>query len=510
MNTAHLLVNAARSFPSQPAISLGAHTVFRYTELAERTAHLAAAIDRLRGAGEVIAIASDNCIEYMEILYAGWHAGVAVAPMNARLNPSELAYMIKDCGAKIAFVNEAIKDDLAALLPAVHLVVPGSLDYQSLLEEQMPLPLVEKGDGELAWIFYTSGTTGKPKGAMLSHGNLTAMTFAYYADIDFLDENDALLHIAATSHASGLFGLSFVAKAANNIIPESGGFDADEVAALIEHYQRLSFFMPPTILRRLDKYPAIAGANPDHIKTVLLGAAPMTSGDIRNGYKLFGPKLWNGYGQGESPCTITAMSKSMIARAVSEDRDDRLSSVGIVRTGMQLDIVDDEGCSLPESEIGEVIVKGPTVMEGYLNRPDATRDTIRSGWLYTGDVGFLDAQGYLTLLDRKKDVIISGGMNIYAREVEDVLIQSPEVLEVAVIGIPDPEWGESVVAIVVPSAKDRPDKARLDQLCLESMARFKRPKQYAFVKELPKNTSGKVLKRELREKFANMIDAKGV
>lgn len=502
MNIASILVNSARSFPARPAVSLGREQIFSYSQLGCRTACLAKALqDQQGGKGRVIAIASPNCIEYMEILFAGWHAGMAVAPMNAQLNVKELAYMIEDCGATIAFVSADLVEGLSTLLPDVRYVVPGGDEYTDMLSAA-PGALTPCSKNDLAWIFYTSGTTGKPKGAMLSHGNLFAMTVAYYADIDFLNETDALLHLAATSHASGLFGLSFVAKAANNILPASGGFDPDELAALINSYENLTFFIPPTVLRRIENYPVIATANLNNLKTVLLGAAPINSRDIRAGYKIFGPKLWNGYGQGESPCTITAMSKSMIATALAKGCEDQLCSVGVVRTGLEVRIVDDQGQPVPKDELGEVVVKGDTVMGGYLNRPEDTAEALKNGWLYTGDMGKLDDQGYLTLLDRKKDVIISGGMNIYAREIEDILLSSPEVLEVAVIGVPDPEWGESVMAIIVPTTGAKTDQAMLDALCLDKVARFKRPKFYGFVAELPKNTSGKVLKREMREQYA--------
>jgi long-chain acyl-CoA synthetase len=240
------------------------------------------------------------------------------------------------------------------------------------------------------------------------------------------------------------------------------------------------------------------------VKTVLLGAAPVAISDIREGHTLFGDKLWNGYGQGESPCTITAMSKTMIADALRSGDLGRLASVGIARTGIELGVVDGDGRPLAQGEIGEIVVRGATVMQGYLNRPDASAETVRNGWLQTGDIGRLDEAGFLTLLDRKKDVIISGGVNIYAREVEDALVACADVLEVAVIGIPDADWGESVMAVIVPKPGATPDTAMLDGLCLERLARFKRPKHYAFVEALPKNASGKVVKGELRKRHGGV------
>jgi len=500
MNIAQLLAASARSFAERPALSVGTRTMFTYRDMGARTAALAAGLGRLAAPGDAIAIALPNCPEYLEILFGSWHAGLSVAPLNARLSAQELAYMIEDCGAPLVFADDAIAQALSPLLSRARIVVPASADYRALLAGET-VAVTSRARDDRAWIFYTSGTTGKPKGAQLSHGNLMAMTLAYFADVDYLGETDALLHLAATSHASGLFGLSHIAKASNNILPESGGFDADELAALINAVPNLSFFVPPTLLRRLGQYPAIRAANREHVKTVLLGAAPVSVGDIASGFNLFGPRIWNGYGQGETPCTISAMSKTMIADALAAGREDQLTSVGIARTGIEIAIADDDCRHLPAGTVGEVLVRGETVMLGYLNNPEATAQTLRNGWLMTGDLGRLDAQGYLTLLDRKKDLIISGGMNIYAREIEDLLLQDDAVMEVAVIGLPDAEWGENVAAVIVPRPGARVDTSALDRLCLEAIARFKRPKRYEIVAELPKNASGKVLKKELRAKL---------
>jgi long-chain acyl-CoA synthetase len=214
-----------------------------------------------------------------------------------------------------------------------------------------------------------------------------------------------------------------------------------------------------------------------------------------------GPRLWNGYGQGESPCTITAMPKDLLARAIAAGDETRMVSVGLPRTGTEVAIVDPEERMLPAGEVGEVVVRGETVMAGYWGQPEASAEALRNGWLHTGDLGAMDGEGYLTLLDRAKDLVISGGSNVYPREIEEVLLEHPSVAEVAVIGVPDPEWGESVMALIV-SREGAVDVAALDALCRERIARFKRPKHWRLVDSLPKNSAGKVLKRELRERFA--------
>lgn len=502
MNLANLLDSSAKSFPDRPAVSIGPKMLFDYRTLGRRSAALAAALRSRFGLepGERVALAMKNCPEYLEILFACWHAGLVVVPMNVRLHARELAFMAEDCAAALVFATEEIAQALSVLLAAPTLL-PGSRDYERLTSAQ-PIDAHETEADDLAWIFYTSGTTGQPKGAMLSHRNLMAAAIGYLADVDLLTPTDALLHLAATSHASGLFALSHIAKASNNILPESGGYEPSETAAIIEAVPNLSFFVPPTLLRRMCTAPAITAAKRSNMRTILVGAAPLQAEDLLSALSAFGAKVWHGYGQGETPCTITAMSQMMIAEAAAAHDHERLASVGIARTGMIVRVADSNCRPSPPGEIGEVLVRGETVMSGYWNRPEASAETLHHGWLHTGDLGRMDEGGFLTLLDRKKDLIISGGINVYAREIEDVLLAHPAVAEVAVIGLPDAEWGESVAAVVVVSAGAAIDADELDKLCLTKIGRFKRPKRYEFVGDLPKNAAGKVLKRELRERYA--------
>jgi long-chain acyl-CoA synthetase len=497
-------MSAARSFPERPALSIGARALFDYRTLARRTSALSASLSGSLGLrrGDRVGLAMINCPEYLEILFACWHAGLIAVPISARLHPREIGVIVEDCDASLLFATDALASTVADAVRPRRIMAAGSAEYAALLSSD-PVPAAAVAPTDLAWIFYTSGTTGAPKGAMLSHRNLGAMAIGYLADVDFLTERDALLHLAATSHASGLFSLSHVAKGSNNVLSESGGFDPDEIARIIDTTPALSFFVPPTLLRRITDEPAVRSSNLDNIRTILVGAAPVPAADLRAGLAAFGPKLWNGYGQGESPCTITAMSQRMIAAAAAAGDDARLASVGIARTGIEVRIAAENDEPVSPGEVGEVLVRGETVMSGYWNRPEDSRQALRGGWLHTGDLGCMNDEGFLNLLDRKKDLIISGGMNIYAREIEEILLGHPDLLEVAVVGLPDPQWGESVAAIVVPAADRRVDTADLDRLCLEKIARYKRPKRYEFVTELPRNPAGKVLKRELRDRFAD-------
>ena len=261
----------------------------------------------------------------------------------------------------------------------------------------------------------------------------------------------------------------------------------------------MTFFAAPTMVKRLATDPAVRDADLAGLKTIIYGGAPMYLSDLEEALEVFGPRLAQIYGQGETPMTITALSKADHADRRHPRRTERLQSVGVARTDVEVRVVDDDGRALPVGEVGEIVVRGDVVMSGYWNQPEATADAIRQGWLHTGDVGSFDADGYLTLRDRSKDLIISGGMNIYPREVEEALLRHTAVAAVSVVGRPDAEWGEAVVAFVVASdAATAPTVEELDQLCLDHIARYKRPKDYRFVDSLPTNNYGKVVKRELR------------
>ncbi|MEA2296464.1 MAG: long-chain acyl-CoA synthetase, partial [Solirubrobacteraceae bacterium] len=279
--------------------------------------------------------------------------------------------------------------------------------------------------------------------------------------------------------------------------------EVGEVMDLVAAGTRSTFFVPPTLLRRLSASPAVAAGRVDRIGTVLVGAAPVHPDDLRAGVGALGPRVWNGYGQGESPCTITANPPAAIAAAAAAGDERVLGSVGVARWATRVRVVDDADRELPHDEVGEVIVAAPTVMAGYLDDPEASATALRNGWLHTGDLGRVDADGHLTLVDRAKDVVITGGHNVDPREVEDVLIGDVAVAEVAVVGLPDPEWGEVVAAFVVAEPGATLDAAALDQRCQERIARHKRPRSYHVLAELPRNSAGKILKKTLRESLAH-------
>lgn len=498
-NLAGLLDGPARHCGEKGALLVGERVERTWAQFAEAVARRAEGLVERHGVGpgDAVAIFAANHPAYLETLFAIWHAGGVAVPISSRLHAREAADIVERGHARLCFASDDVAEGLIA---EVEVPVPvfGSDEDASLLEFE-PVSARPRLPSDDAWIFFTSGTTGKPKGARLSHSNLWAMAAAYMADSATVEPRDGIVHVAALSHASGLMCLPWVARGGAQVLPESGGFDADELFGLVAAGDRSSFFVPPVLLRRLALHPRASEIDPEKIATILVGAAPVLPADLRAGVEVFGPRVWNGYGQGESPCTITAHGKEAIAAAVAAGDEDALRSVGVARVGLTVRALDGDGNEVAPGEVGEVCVDGPTVMGGYLDMPEATAAALAGGWLHTGDLGFFDAAGRLTLVDRAKDVVITGGYNVYPREVEDVLEQDPAVAEVAVVGVADPEWGERIVAFVVTAEGAALDPEALDRRCLDAIARHKRPKEYHAIAALPRNAGGKVLKGELRD-----------
>lgn len=503
MNLAYHLLRAAKANPSAPALLKGLAPVADYGRLAATAASLAASLRQRLGLakGDRVALLMKNVPDYVACLYACWHAGLVAVPINAKLHPREVAFIIDNSGAALVFATEdmaSVASEALALATVKPRVIEiGSAEHRGL-ENADGIAIVEVGITDPAWIFYTSGTTGRPKGAVLSHRNLLAMSLNYLAEINPLVPGEALLHAAPMSHGSGLYMVPHVLGMGAQIIPESGRFEPDEILELTAKRNDVSFFAARTMVRRLTVAAAASGATAPGLKTIIYGGGPMYVADCKAALGVFGPKLVQIYGQGETPMTITYLPRSMHVDTGHPRYEERLASVGIAQGVVQVRTVDETGRDVAADQIGKIIVRGDTVMSGYWQNPDATAATLRDGWLYTGDMGAFDADGFLTLKDRSKDVIISGGTNIYPREVEEVLLRHEAVAEVSVIGRPHPEWGEEVVAVVVPIAGRAVTRDELDQTCNAWIARFKRPKHYYLTRELPKNSYGKIVKAELR------------
>jgi long-chain acyl-CoA synthetase len=330
------------------------------------------------------------------------------------------------------------------------------------------------------------------------------MAMGYFNDVDAIDSGDAIAYAAPMSHGAGVYAIPHLMAGARHVVPLSGGFDAAELFALGQQMGPLSLFAAPTIVKRLVDHAEAAQLSPAQsavaFKTIVYGGAPMYAADIQRALRRMGPRFVQIFGQGESPMVGTALSRAQLQDTAHPRYAQRLASVGFAQTSVRISVTNEQGGDMPLGEVGEVLIQGDSVMAGYWRNPEATAAALRDGWLWTGDMGALDADGLLTLKDRSKDMIISGGSNIYPREVEEVLLQAPGVAEVAVVGALDAEWGEVVVAFCVPQPGQTLSAQALDAYCLEHIARFKRPKRYEVVDALPKNNYGKVLKTELRKR----------
>ncbi len=509
MNLSRTLQIAARHRPEAPAITDEGRTL-SFGAFEDQVARIAGTLTAHHGlkSGDRVGLWMENCLEFLPLLYGCWRAGLVAVPINNKLHPKELAWILENAGAKLCVVSPDQGAKLSELPPGTRLpriVATGSADYQKLLTGAAiseppadPATIDARASGTTdAWLFYTSGTTGRPKGARLTHRNLMFMTHCYYADIDFLDPTDTIFHAAPLSHGAGLYSLAFVARGAHNVIIP-GSFEPEHIFGALQRYGQVSMFAAPTMLTRLMHHPLAASSTLANLKTIQYGGAPMYVSDLKRALAVFGPRLFQLYGQGESPMTITGLSKAMHAETDHPDFEARLASTGVARTGTAFRVVGDDGRDVAPGEVGEIVTRSDCVMAGYWRNPEATAKALRDGWLWTGDLGSVDSQGFLTIKDRSKDMIISGGSNIYPREIEEVLLTDARVLECAVVSRPHFDWGEEVVAFVVTRPGVELTGPMLDQLCLENVARFKRPKGYRFIDSLPKNNYGKVLKTELR------------
>ena len=512
MNLAHLLQRMARQFPNSAAIFHGTQAMATYAQWAQRCAHLAQKFQEAGlQPGDRIALFMHNHPRYLEVLFGAWWAGLAVVPINAKLHVREAQWIIDNAQASWAFVTSDVTADADEPLTGLQRVIDvdsahALWDMPQPSDEPPTNPIIERQSDDLAWLFYTSGTTGRPKGVMITHRNLMTMGLGYFTDVDTVTTQDAIVYAAPMSHGAGLYAIPHLMAGARHVVPASGGFDAAELFELGQHMGPLSMFAAPTIVKRLVDHAEQTSRTPEDcaraFKTIVYGGAPMYAADIQRALRIMGPRFVQIYGQGESPMVGTALSRFHLSDTAHPEHAQRLASIGVAQTPVQIRITDEQGHDLPLGHVGEVLIKGDSVMAGYWRNPDATHAAIRDGWLFTGDMGCLDAHGFLTLKDRSKDLIISGGSNVYPREVEEVLLQAPGVSEVAVVGAPDPEWGEVIVAFVVLQTGSKVSAQDLDAYCLNEIARFKRPKRYELVDSLPKNNYGKVLKTELRQRLA--------
>lgn len=511
MNVGQLLADAARRHPARPAVTWGDRCV-DYRSLDRRTNALAHALATLGASrGDRVGVLMRNRPEMLEAMFACFKGGFCLVPLNSRFTTDEIEYHVEDSDAVAVLTDDEGADVVlgatASLGHRVHVVVAGernlaerAFSHDGLIDGADDAPAAVPVDrDDLAWLFYTSGTTGRPKGAMLTHGNLAFATASWLADLTPMTEHDVTLHAAPLSHGAGFHALAATARGAHQVIPRAPRFDPSGILALLADRGVTNTWMVPTqIVMLLDHVGDHAPPLPA-LRQVVYGGAPFAPADLRRALRAFGPVFVQLYAQGETPMTATVMPAADHEAALAGDRPERLASAGFARPGMDVRAFDEDDVEVAVGEVGEVCVQGPAVMRGYWRRPEESAAALRNGWLHTGDLGRFDEHGYLYLLDRAKDLIITGGSNVYAVEVEATLVAHPSVQEAAVVGVPDRTWGEVVVAVVV---GDPEAQSALAEQCRTALAGYKQPRRYEFVDELPRNAYGKVLKRELRDRFS--------
>lgn len=495
MNLYAMLADPIRRLGDKVAIAHGAHSL-TYDMLDRACAAFAARCRELGCApGDRVVLFLRNGLAYAPLLLGAMRGGMVAVPVNAKLHVDEVNWIVANCGARLVVAH---RESLSALRDAGGAEGPAIVDVADLdlsFAGDVP-PVAAVSPDDPAWLFYTSGTTGRPKGATLTHRNLVAATVNCLADMLDVRSDDRVLHVAPLSHGSGLYLIPSLARGATNLVYDREGFQPDEVLDTIarEVVSVIAFVAPTMIVRLLDARPR---KDIGCLRAVSYGGATIHLEHIRAAVARFGPIFHQLYGQGEAPMTITGLP----ARDHLDADDETLLSAGYIRAGVEVRIVGEAGEPVADGESGEICVRGDVVMAGYWGDAEATARTLEGGWLHTGDIGRFDAAGRLRVLDRRHDTIISGGSNIYPKEVEDVVAAHPSVREVIAFGLPDREWGESVaVAIVADGALDA---AAVRLFCRERLASFKKPKHVFFLDDLPKSAYGKVLRRELRERFAS-------
>jgi acyl-CoA synthetase (AMP-forming)/AMP-acid ligase II len=510
MNAYAFLANSARRFPLHTALLHGVERI-TYREFHERTLAIAGnLLARGLTRGDRVAFCLANSPRILEIVYGCFAAGLVAVPINARLHPREIAYIVGNSGSRVfiygpeyqnAFLEhrDAFADEAERICTAS---TAGASEFCELLAPQNALSEYTEAEGsQPCWLFYTSGTTGHPKGAIWTHRMIRVVVMNYLADIYNIQPGEAVIHAAPMSHGSGIVALPAVARGAANVVLETRSFEPRALFTLIERTRasHIAFLAPTQIVKMLEEYKP-GEFDLSSLRAITYGGAPIYVEHLRNAIRTFGPVFAQLYGQGEAPITIAGLSSTEHARLL-ELEDPRIGSAGTVRTDVEVRCVDESDRELPPGVAGEVVVRGDIVMPGYWNDPQASAEALRNGWLHTGDIGMFDEGGYLFLLDRAKDTIITGGNNVYPREVEEVIVRHPAVANAVVLGIPHEYWGEAVHAVIVLQPGAAVTAEEIIRHCGGSLAAYKRPKTVEFVTELPVSGYGKVLRREVRERY---------
>ncbi|WNG86820.1 long-chain-fatty-acid--CoA ligase [Mycobacterium sp. ITM-2016-00317] len=492
--------------PDLPATIFG-ERIRTWAQSADRAARLAAAFHGLGVAtDDRVALLAQNNDAYHDFLFAVPWADAVAVPVNTRWSVHEIAFSLEDAGAVVLVVDDAfldMVDDLRVLAPTVRSYIhtgdrprpDGVLGFEEIIAAHDPVPDARRGGDALAAIYYTGGTTGTPKGVMLSHANLMAAALGALATGQFLAPRGRLLHSAPMFHladGSGWLARNVVGGS-HVILP---GFTPESVAEAIEQHQITDMFLAPTMIQMFVDSPAAARHDLSSLKHLIYGASPISQAVLERAMRLLPQaKLLQAYGMTElAPTTTVLTAEEHLDPAL-------LRSAGRAVPIAEVKIVDEDGNEVPRGTVGEVAARGPHVMLGYWNRPEETAQALRGGWMHTGDGGYLDDNGYLFIVDRIKDMIVTGGENVYSAEVENALAQHPSVATCAVIGVPDADWGERVHAVVVLHDGATTTAEELREHCGSLIARYKAPRTVDFVDALPLTAAAKVSKVDLRKRY---------
>jgi acyl-CoA synthetase (AMP-forming)/AMP-acid ligase II len=510
MNLGRLLADTARRLPDETSLVWGERQ-WTWAETDARVAALAAALRRRGlGKGDAVLVQAKNSNQMFESLWAAFQLGGIWVPTNYRLTPAEVAYLGFSSGAKAMICDDtfaahadAVKAASGRLETTIVIGKPrdGELSYEDLIVDNLgaEAEAAEVAYDDPCWFFYTSGTTGRPKAAVLTHGQLAFVTNNHLADLmPGTTSEDASLVVAPLSHGAGAHALSQVARGAKSVLPAGEKFDEEEIWRLVERHRITNMFTVPTILTRMVRHPAVDRFDHSSLRYVIYAGAPMYRADQKEALQKLGKVIVQYYGLGEVTGSITVLPRELHSL---DDAEMPLGSCGYARTAMEIAIKDAEGKGLAAGGQGEICVRGPAVFAGYHDNPEANAKALKDGWFHTGDLGRLDERGFLYITGRASDMYISGGSNVYPREVEEVLLTHPAVAEVAVLGVPDAEWGETGVAVVVLEPAAQASAEELLAFLKDKLARYKQPRRVFFWDELPKSGYGKVPKHLIRKEL---------
>lgn len=511
------MMEKARTFyPEKHGIICGERKI-TYSQFGERVDRVSnALLDLGLKKGDTVAILHRNCHYYLEVYFATMQIGIVLCPLNYRLSPRELAFILNDNDAKVLIAEGYFADKVTKTLPHVphiqEVIWTGeeSIEslkgkgYEDLCSSVSPSPpsgisLDEEG---IIQLYYTSGTTGRQKGVMLSHRNVYTHALSTIAELHLTDE-DVWIHAAPMFHladAWATWAITWVG-ATHTFVKE---FNARDVLETIQRERVTISNMIPMMLNMLVNYPEAGKYDLSSLRVILSGGASIAPEVVRKTMETFKCDYIQTYGMTEtSPYLTMSILKDHLKQLPEEEQFKYKAATGRAVMGISLRVVNEKGEEVKHDgkEVGEIVVKGDAVTRGYWGLPEETEKAIRDGWLYTGDLAVIDEEGYVNIVDRKKDMIVTGGENVYSTEVENVLYMHPAILEVAVVGVPDEKWGEAIKAVVVLREGHKATEEEIIAFCRENIARYKAPKSVDFINELPKTGSGKIYKKGLRDHY---------